>query len=367
MIQLKARGVPVNIFQATLAIVTGKEKGQGTTAYASQENGDILLTTDISRNVSQRMVTNIPSLDHLEDGDIIYITTNGTINTLFRTSSPHNSLFITDRCNSNCLMCSQPPRNSDDLDHFFKINSGLISLIPKSTSELGITGGEPTLLGRRFISLLQQITLELPETDIHILTNGRSFAWKQIPQSLSQVNNHRIVYGIPLYSDFYQLHDYIVQSKDAFNQTVLGFHNMARNNLRLEIRIVLHQQSYKRLPDLAKFIYRNLPFVEHIAFMGMEYTGYTIKNNELLWIEPREYENELEEAVLFLDSMDMTVSIYNLPLCLLKRSLWKFTRKSISDWKQKYLDECADCILLDQCGGLFDTSKRHSRYIKAIH
>src|SRR5688572_25575466 len=127
MIQLKARGVPVNIFHATLAIVTGKEKGQGTTAYASQENGDILLTTDISRNVSQRMVANIPSLDHLEDGDIIYITTNGTINTLFRASSPHNSLFITDRCNSNCLMCSQPPRNSDDLDHFFKINSELIS------------------------------------------------------------------------------------------------------------------------------------------------------------------------------------------------------------------------------------------------
>lgn len=366
MIQLKVKGIPINIPRATLAVIIKNEDGNRIIAHSAEENVDIILTTQVVTRESHYTVAEISTLDYLEKGDVVYINTNGMINTLFRKKSIHNSLFVTDRCNSNCLMCSQPPRNIDDLDHFFKINSNLINYIPKSTAELGITGGEPTLMGRRFVTLLEQLTSELPETDIHILTNGRCFAWKNIPHVLGKINNNRIVYGIPLYSDFNQLHDYIVQAKDAFNQTLLGFHNMARNNLRLELRIVLHKQSYKRLPKLAKFIYMNLPFVEHIAFMGLEYTGYTVKNNDVLWIEPCEYENELGEAVLFLDSMDMNVSIYNLPLCLLKPSLWKFTRNSISDWKQKYLEECTKCNLLDQCGGLFDTSRRHSSYIKAL-
>ena len=141
---------------------------------------------------------------------------------------------------------------------------------------------------------------------------------------------------------------------------------MARNNQRIEIRIVLHKQTYKRLPSLAKFIYMNLPFVEHIAFMGLEYTGYTPRNSNLLWMEPSEYSNELEEAVSYLDSMDMNVSIYNLQLCLLKPTLWRFARRSISDWKREYLDECNNCNLLKECGGIFATSQKHSNEIKAI-
>ena len=141
---------------------------------------------------------------------------------------------------------------------------------------------------------------------------------------------------------------------------------MARFGLRIELRVVLHQQTYKRLPELAKFIYKNLPFVEHIAFMGLEYTGYTPKNSELLWMEPSEYSEQLEEATFYLDEMGMNVSIYNLQLCLLKPTLWKFARNSISDWKREYLDECNKCKLLKECGGVFATSKKHSNEIKAI-
>lgn len=365
MIQLKTRGIPINLSQSSVATIYSKQFNKELIAVSSHDRR-IILSEEVPPLDNETMIVCIPTLDHLEQGDIVHIDTNGSIHTLFRNNSPHNALFITDRCNSNCLMCSQPPKNFDDLTHFFNINSALIPLIPKETRELGITGGEPTLLGQRFITLLNQLTDELPNTDIHILTNGRAFAWKHVAQAFSVVNNNNIVYGIPLYSDYYQQHDYIVQAKDAFNQTVVGLHNMARHNLRLELRIVLHQQSYKRLPKLAKYIYMNFPFVEHIAFMGLEYIGYTVKNNEILWIEPQHYMNELEDAVLYLADMGMNVSIYNLQLCLLKPSLWKFARKSISDWKQKYLEECSNCSLLDSCGGVFDTSKKHSSFIQAI-
>ncbi|WP_229717782.1 His-Xaa-Ser system radical SAM maturase HxsC [Parapedobacter defluvii] len=334
--------------------------------FSPSLNKTVLLSTGVPPLERHLVIAAIPSLKDFGIGDILLISPNGTISSLFREQSAHNTLFITDRCNSNCLMCSQPPKNTDDLDYFFEINSQLIRMLPPDLKELGITGGEPTILGSRFITLLELITEYLPNTAIHILTNGRSFAWKNVAQAIQKVCNPNLVFGIPLYSDYYQQHDYIVQAKGAFNQTILGFHNMARYGQRLELRIVLHKQTYKRLPSLAKYIFMNLPFVEHIALMGLEYTGYTPKNSDLLWMEPSEYADELEEAVSFLDGMGLAVSIYNLQLCLLKPSLWKFARKSISDWKQEYLNECSRCSLVAECGGVFATSKKHSGKIKAI-
>lgn len=365
MIQLRTRGIPINITETLIKVSYINTVGE-LVCFSPGLNNTVLLSTGVPPLDHNPVIAAIPSLKDFEIGDILLISPNGTISSLFREKSAHNTLFITDRCNSNCLMCSQPPKNTDDLDYFFRINSQLIRMLPPGLKELGITGGEPTILGNRFTSLLELITEYLPNTAIHVLTNGRSFAWKNVAQAIQQVNNPNLVFGIPLYSDYYQQHDYVVQAKGAFNQTILGVHNMARYGQRLELRIVLHRQTYKRLASLAKYIFMNLPFVEHIAFMGLEYTGYTPKNSDLLWMEPSEYADELEEAVLFLDGMGMAVSIYNLQLCLLKPSLWKFARKSISDWKQEYLNECSKCSLVEECGGVFATSKKHSEEIKAI-
>jgi His-Xaa-Ser system radical SAM maturase HxsC len=262
-------------------------------------------------------------------------------------------------------MCSQPPKNTDDLDYYFAINKSLIGLMPKETEVIGITGGEPTILGDRLLELLELLNLLHPETTVHMLSNGRAFALKNYTQKISLTNNNLII-GIPLYSDNYLDHDFIVQAKDAFNQSIIGIHNLARFNVKIEIRIVLHKLTYERLPQIAKFIYKNFPFVEHIAFMGLEYVGYTPFNHDKLWIEPSRYMLKLEEATLFLDQMGMNISIYNLQHCLLKETLWKFSKKSISDWKRNYIDECTKCKKLEDCGGVFATSKVHSNEIKAI-
>jgi len=216
-------------------------------------------------------------------------------------------------------------------------------------------------------SILDDISIELPETELHMLTNGRLFGYKKFARKFRDIATDRLMLGIPLYSDYYGDHDYIVQSKDAYTQTIMGLYNLAELGMRIEIRIVLHKLSIPRLKKLSKFIYMNLPFVEHIAFMGLEYTGFTPRNKDVLWIDPIEYMEELNDAVLMLGENDMNVSIYNLPLCILPREIWKYSKKSISDWKQIYLDECQNCKEIDNCGGFFLTSnKKHSNFIKAI-
>jgi His-Xaa-Ser system radical SAM maturase HxsC len=356
--------------------------GKVTRAPVASQNGGILIAEDkiflenlfncdaVLTNIAKEKridfpsVYGIPSLEHLMDGDIILINTDGVINTLYRVESHQNFILITERCNSNCLMCSQPPRDRDD-SYLMDVYDQLVPLIPKDCLELGLTGGEPTLLGRRFFELLEKIKKELPETELHCLTNGRSFAWKSVADRLESIKLSKLMLGIPLYSDYYQIHDYIVQAKNAFNQTMQGLYNLARNDQRIEIRIVLHKQSIPRLRKLAKYIYRNLPFVEHIAFMGLENQGYTPHNIQELWMDPVLYMDELREAANYLSDMGMNVSIYNSQLCTMPKDLWKFNRKSISDWKNIYLKECGSCAMSEECGGLFASCKNvHSAFLR---
>jgi His-Xaa-Ser system radical SAM maturase HxsC len=307
-------------------------------------------------------------IDHLKNGDIIVLEPgSGFVRSLYRPADKHNSLFVTERCNSNCLMCSQPPKDKDDSDRLMERNLELIRLMKPAPEYLTITGGEPTLLDQKLLTLLAALRDYLPTTEVHILTNGRRFAWPDFTRRFTAVGHSNLSVGIPLYSDLASVHDYVVQAKDAFDQTVMGLHHLARWNQRIEIRIVLHAQTISRLPQLAEYIYRNLTFVEHIALMGLENIGYAPRNMEKLWIDPAEYQRQLHEAVTFLRHRGMAVSIYNHQLCVLKPELWKYAKKSISDWKNIYISECEHCSVQERCGGFFAwATKLHSAHIHAL-
>jgi His-Xaa-Ser system radical SAM maturase HxsC len=297
-------------------------------------------------------------LIEIQEGDILHISSSGELRILYTLSSNDNVLFITQNCNHNCIMCSQPPRKQKDLDFFYNVNSRLLELIPDDCETLGITGGEPTLLGQRLFKLYNEISDKLPNTNVHTLTNGRAFYSDKFCNDLAHCKNKNLTFGIPLYSDYSALHNYIVQSRNAFEQTIKGLYNLAYLNQKIELRIVISQLNYSRLIELANFIYINLPFVNHVVFMGLEDIGNAVINSELVWIESQRYIDELNSAVEYLYNFGIRTSIYNIPLCLLPPNLWKHSTKSISDWKTKYLDSCNGCSLKENCCGVFGTSQK---------
>jgi len=281
-------------------------------------------------------------------------------------NSNDNSLFVTSQCNNRCLMCSQPPLCKNDIDFHFQRNLSLISTAPKSITDIGITGGEPTMLGIKLFDLIKEIRNHLPNTLIHILSNGRAFADILYTNIFSSVGTDNLLLGIPLHSDYSGDHDFITQKVNSYDETMKGLYNLDRYRLDIELRIVINKINYTRLPKLSAFIYKNLPFVKYISFIGMENTGYSIKNHKFIWIDPTEYKDELEYAVNELAGWGMNVSIFNLPLCLIKENLYPHARKSISDWKTTYLTCCNSCQLKNECCGLFNTSKNHSPQISPI-
>ena len=304
---------------------------------------------------------------YLRSGDVVRIAAGaGRIRVLYRRNSQHNHFLVTERCDNYCLMCSQPPKPGDDSWLGDEILQA-IPLIDPATVELGFTGGEPTILGSKFIQILDTCKRSLPATAVHVLSNGRKFSDYAFAEAWANVRHPDLMVGIPVYSDVSTVHDYVVQADGAFDQTIRGILNLKRLNQKVEIRVVLHQQTYRELPRLAEFIARNLLFADHVALMGLEIMGFTRANLDKLWIDPADYQRELREAVSILDANRMRVSIYNHQLCLLDRQLWPFAVKSISDWKNEFIEECSSCAVKDKCGGFFASAKyKRSGRIAAI-
>lgn len=310
------------------------------------------------------LVHSLAGIEYLAEGDIVRIDPSGYVRTLFRRNSPNNFLLSTDQCNSYCLMCSQPPKRVNDFDRISE-HLRLVELIDPETKELVITGGEPTLLRDDFLRLIAHCKERLPRTAIHVLTNGRLFYYRSFAEKLGAIGHPDLMLGIPVYSDVDCEHDYVVQAKGAFEETILGLHHLARYNVPVEIRVVVHALTYRRLPKTAEFIARNLPFAAQVAFMGMEMVGFVHKNLNDLWIDPYDYQRELSKATWTLALRGLRVWIYNHQLCVLDRGLWPFSRKSISDWKNIYLEACGPCVVRNECGGFFESAARkHSSHIK---
>jgi len=304
---------------------------------------------------------------HLADGDVVRLEpAKGAIRTLFRKAVAYNHFLLTERCNNYCLMCSQPPRAVDDgwiVDEVLEA----LPLMDRAAREIGFTGGEPTLLGARFIELVQAAGSHLPNTALHVLSNGRSFATGSLARDLGAVRHPDLMLGIPVYADLAHVHDHVVQADGAFDETIRGILALKAQGVRVEIRVVLQEQTVPRLVPLARFLARNLLFVDHVALMGLELTGFARANLERIWIDPVDYQTELTEAVGILDRAGMKVSIYNSQHCVLEPSLRRFARRSISDWKQEYIPECAGCDAQSECGGFFTSAKfRYSRGISPI-
>ncbi|MHC4042977.1 His-Xaa-Ser system radical SAM maturase HxsC [Bradyrhizobium sp. 23AC] len=290
----------------------------------------------------------------LDPGDAARVHGSGQINILFRRGANANTLFVTERCNSLCLMCSQPPRDVDDGWRVAELID-LLPLLDPDLDVLGVTGGEPTLLGSDLIRLLTQARGLLPNTHLHVLTNARALSDRAFADRFDELRG-QVTWAVPLYGDVARVHDFVVQSDGAFDETMHGLHHLGERRHRIEIRTVLHGQTLPRIDELARFIYRNLPFADHVALMGLEPMGLARKNMALLESDLFQLSSLIAPAVSLLQQVGMNVSIYNVPLCALAPPLWPFARKSISDWKNDYAQACETCAARPDCCGFFKSA-----------
>lgn len=371
----EARGVPQRIAEPVVLRVTRNIKvneADPESVLVCEAPGRTrcrgpLITSAKNLEGSEPAVCGVPGefLAILRDGDIIEIFPDGRLRLLWETASRHNVLFLTDHCNSRCIMCPQKPEAHPQ--NYSQTALKVLTLLKESPAlSFGITGGEPTLALEGLINILELSGKRFPGASIQLLTNGRRFADFGVTTQVVEASPPAVIFCIPLYADNDSEHDMITGAEGSFAETIGGIYNLTRYSRPIEIRVVIVRRNSERLGDLAHFLYWNFPFSAHIAFMAMETSGIASANLEKTWIEPKDYAPELERAMIYLRQRRMNVSIYNMPLCLIPERIRPSARDSISDWKKTFLPECAPCRMKQQCAGFFATSVRKPSFISPL-
>lgn len=287
------------------------------------------------------------------EGDILRLNPEGECFRLYEQTSDDNSLFLTDACNSRCVMCPQPPH--DPPQAFADEIAAMLDLMEPSPEVLGITGGEPTCAFDDLLFILKKIAYVHPDCHIQLLTNGRSLTDFAKAKALNGTGLS-LTFCIPLYSDVAEIHDSMVGAHGAFDETLEALGNLVRLGASIEIRMVVTALNYQRLPKWADFLYHNIPSAAHIAIMGMEPIGRAKANLAALWVNSEQYSSPIAQCIRNLIRCGMSVSIYNYQLCALPERVHPYAVKSISGWKIRFAEECAACELQKRCGGFFFSS-----------
>lgn len=296
----------------------------------------------------------------LTSGDIISVSLRGRIHRHFRALSKNNAFLVTEVCNNLCIMCPQPPKpeslvSHTDIEHQIVQTLALIDE-ENLPDTLCITGGEPTILKEGLIRIVDKIAERSPQTLIHLLTNGRYFSNEAYAARLSRAANRQLLVGIPLFGHVADIHDYVVQSRGAFEQTLNGLLNCYKQGISVELRVVLHKITVEYLVELADYIAHNLFFVKHVALMGMENMGLAKLNRDAVFIDPWDYKDVLSEAVKRLKLYGIDVRIFNLPLCVVNTDTQPYCAQSISDFKNSWHPDCEACSQRQSCCGFFSSS-----------
>lgn len=311
---------------------------------------------DFVRQIFKKGVRNLGWIsDHpdIVDGDIIAPTKalSGHL-VLYREADMHHGFQITNRCNSWCLMCSQPPTKSDDQWMIEEVLD-TVKAIRKMPNVIGLSGGEPLLEPRGLKEIIRQINLKSSETHIEVLTNGRLLSKPEIEETIFDRKISNVSWLVPLYGHADFLHDYIVQSYGAFEETIKGLLVLQKNGQPIQLRIVLTKPVLENLLPLCHFIGKNLPFVREVAIIGCEPIGFALANRDICELRIEDWSETILSAVNEIERHNLTSILMNIPLCLLPRRLWQYAHRSISDWKNSYADECSDCLERESCSGLF--------------
>ncbi len=298
-------------------------------------------------------------INNIKKGDILdFDSLSKTIYVFLTSLTNSNTILITERCNSNCIFCSQPPKIIND-DYLYE--KALLAILDFNTnSYIGISGGEPTYNKYLFLDFFYKLKIKQNKTPIHLLTNGKTFSDINFVKIFKKnLHSKDSILAIPLYSHNYKVHDFIVQSNNSFHKTINGIINLNEAGINIEIRIVVNKYNIKELQYIIDFINSTLKLINCISIMNIEPIGYAKTNYNDLYVKINEQNCYLVQAISKAEIYGYNVNLYNYPLCLLNETIKKYSVKSISDWKNYFPVECDNCIKKNICCGFFTSAQNN--------
>lgn len=328
-------------------------------AYIFESN---ILPKELEEDLLEKDVKFISGINisKLTSGDVVKVNlSRNSLKVMYKANSSEQVILTTNQCNNNCIMCP----DSDGIrstHHNADVNiiKSAIKLMNNNTKYICITGGEPTFLKEELFHILDICKDKFQNAEFIMLTNGRTFYYENYTKEFIKHCPNNIIIGIPLHSNKEEMHDEITRVKGSYVQAVNGMENLLKHKQLVEIRVVINKLNYLDLNNIAKMITRKFPNCYRVNFMAMEILGNAYINRDEVWVDFIDFKEQLEKACLTLLSSGIRTYIYNIPLCYIDKKFWSIAKKSITEYKVKYGEECEECKVKEKCGGFFYSTKK---------
>lgn len=300
--------------------------------------------------------------------DVFELWNNGILICRYSDLSNDNYFFITSGCNSNCIMCPSPEfsrknAKATNLEDLFL----LAKHIPSDVPHLTITGGEPFLIGKSIFPFISYLKEKFTDTEFLFLTNGRVFSIDDYTTKFKESIPQNSIVAIPLHGSNSEVHDLITQSKGSFKQTTAGIKHLLKNDIKVEIRLVVNKLNIEDFDNISQLIIKQFRNIEYVSVIAMEMTGNALKNKDKVWVSYKESFTLIANSIKKLVENGIDVKLYNFPICTVESPFWTLCKKSISTEKVRFADECVQCKYKKSCSGIFaGTFKLEKEDIKPI-
>jgi MoaA/NifB/PqqE/SkfB family radical SAM enzyme len=276
---------------------------------------------------------------------------------------------ICNQCNNLCRFCIQGKRRynlfSENIIKHTPLNKSekeikeILKKEKMSYNNLSFTGGEPTI-DKNLIDYIKYAK-KLNYKKIYIQTNGRILAYEKY--CLELINAGANFFNILLLGSNSEIHDYLTQSPDSFNQTIKGIKNLIKLNQEFLINVVITKKNYKDIPDMIKKAI-NLK-IKNITFIFMKINNESDRNeSKMINIIPRYYQVKkyLKDALVIGTKNGIEIKIQDVPYCILnnyekylindnyEEKLTSFDTSTTFKKKNKSLN-CKKCVYFELCEG----------------
>lgn len=253
------------------------------------------------------------------------------------------------KCNNNCIMCTEimPSRSKEpSAQDIFRTVASL-----KNQDYIVLTGGEPTLRKDIFY-ILNYINRKCPKAQIKLITNGRMLSYDSFVSKLKKIKNLLVITEI--HGDE-ELHDKITRAKGSFSQAEKGIHNLIKNKIPLEMRIVIHKMNYKAVPWIAEHISR-INGIKRVVMFPIDIIGNAYKNRKALVVDYKTIMPFVEDGIEILRKNKVNVNLYHFPLCILKPKYRETAKeRTVEERRVTFMEGCNQCIHKKECSRIWKT------------
>ncbi len=236
------------------------------------------------------------------------------------------------RCNEKCIFC---PCAENARQYSSLTIKELYEAIDEATDKAGIemvliSGGEPTLY-KEILPLIEYIKSK--ELRLGILSNSLRFSEPHYVDEFIAVAGSDFELTTAFHSPIGAQHDRITSVPGSFGKSLQGVKNLMNKGVRITVKHIINNLTYKELPDYADWLHHTFPEDIPWVICNMDLCGIALSHKEYTGVPFDVSRPYLEQA---LDKVTgyghkRVVRIFNTPLCCIDPYYWPFLQKYESE------------------------------------